>query len=119
MFDAKNCPFLPQETPFTAFLSQMLRESQHTRFEDQILGQVSLRGRPASCASLFCINTVLKCSGHLPPMPKSNYDHLCTLYFVFVFCKCIPGPSLTDGQLRWGSLCKSLIRRLAFNITYI
>ena len=30
----------------------MLRESQHTRFEDQILGQISLRGRPASCASL-------------------------------------------------------------------
>ena len=42
MFDAKNCPFLAQETQFTAFLSRMLRESQHTRFEDQILGQVSL-----------------------------------------------------------------------------
>ena len=34
------------------FLSRMSRESQHTRFEDQILGQVSLWGRPASCASL-------------------------------------------------------------------
>ena len=42
MFGAKNCPFLPQETQFTAFLSQMSRESQHTRFEDQILHQVSL-----------------------------------------------------------------------------
>ena len=53
MFDAKKCPFLHQETPFTAFLSRMSRESQHTRFEDQILGQVSLWGPPASCASLF------------------------------------------------------------------
>ena len=53
MFDAKNCPFLPQETQFTAFLSRMSREYQHTRFEDQILGQVSLWGRPASCASLI------------------------------------------------------------------
>ena len=53
MFDAKNCPFLPQETQFTAFLSQMSRESQHMHFEDQILGQVSLWGRPASCASLI------------------------------------------------------------------
>ena len=52
MFGAKNCPFLLQETAFTAFLSRMSRESQHSRFEDQILGQVSLWGRPASCASL-------------------------------------------------------------------
>ena len=36
-----------EETPFTAFLSRMSRESQHTRFEDQILGQISLWGRPA------------------------------------------------------------------------
>ena len=42
MFGAKNCPFLPQETLFTAFLLRMSRESQHTHFEDQILGQVSL-----------------------------------------------------------------------------
>ena len=52
MFDAKNCLFLPQETPFMAFLSQMPWESQHTSFKDQILGQVSLWGRPARCASL-------------------------------------------------------------------
>ena len=37
--------FLPQETLFTAFLSRMARESQHTHFEDQILGQVGLWGR--------------------------------------------------------------------------
>ena len=30
----------------------MSRESQYTRFEDQILGQVGFWGRPASCASL-------------------------------------------------------------------
>ena len=41
-----------EKTPFTAFLSRMSQESQHTRFEDQILGQISLWGRPASCASL-------------------------------------------------------------------
>ena len=34
MFDAKKRNFLPQETLFMAVLSQMLRESQHTRFED-------------------------------------------------------------------------------------
>ena len=42
MFDAKNCPFLPKETLFMSFLLQMMRESQHTHFEDQILGQVGL-----------------------------------------------------------------------------
>ena len=52
MFDAKKCPFLPQETLFTAFLSRMSRKSQHTRFEDKILGQVSFGGFPATCASL-------------------------------------------------------------------
>ena len=57
MFDAKKCNFLPQETLFTAVLSQMLWESQHTPFEDQILGQVSLWGRPASCASLHHIKS--------------------------------------------------------------
>ena len=58
MFDAKNCPFLPQETQFTAFLSRMSQESQHTRFEDQILGQVSLWGRPA-CSARLHINKYL------------------------------------------------------------
>ena len=52
MFDAKNCPFLPQDTSFTAFLSQMLRKTQYTRFEDKILGQVSLGGLPATSATL-------------------------------------------------------------------
>ena len=40
MSDVKNCPFLPQETRFTAFLSRMSRESQHTRFEDQIIPDI-------------------------------------------------------------------------------
>ena len=52
MFDAKNCPFLPQETQFTAFLSRMTQKSQHTHFEDKILGQVSFGGFPTTCASL-------------------------------------------------------------------
>ena len=60
MFDAKNFPFSSQETQFTAFLSQMSPEPQHMRFEDQILGQVSLCGRPASCASLH--HSALQCS---------------------------------------------------------
>ena len=46
MFDTKKCPFLPQETPFTVFLSRMWRESQHTRFEDQILGPRQLVRTP-------------------------------------------------------------------------
>ena len=49
-----------EETPFTAFLLRMLRKSQHTCFEDQILGQISLWGRPASCASLITILIVCK-----------------------------------------------------------
>ena len=32
----------------------MSRKSQHMRFEDKILGQVSFGGFPATCASLFC-----------------------------------------------------------------
>ena len=49
----------------------MSRESQHTRFEDQILGQVSLWGRPASCASLYIIYMIcmLQLDPHLPCCP--------------------------------------------------
>ena len=61
MFDTEKCPFLPHETPFTAFLSRTLRESQHTRFEDQILSQVSLWGRTASCASLSLLLAMTQC----------------------------------------------------------
>ena len=46
MFDAKKWPFLPQETLFTAFLSRMLRESQHTRFEDQIKVELACGDAP-------------------------------------------------------------------------
>ena len=46
MFDAKNCPFMPQETLFTAFLSQMSRKTQHTRFKDKILRKIANEDKP-------------------------------------------------------------------------
>ena len=60
--NAKNSPFLYQETPFTTFLSQMSRKSQHTRFEDKVLGQVRFGGSPLTCASLLLLPGDMKSS---------------------------------------------------------
>ena len=103
--NAKNCPFLPQETLFTAFLSRMSRESQHTRFEDQILGQVSLWGRPASCASLAVslpILTQMSSSLSLEQLSQ-NYatQQFCNILLHFISCIVEYAAWLCVIMLKW------------------
>ena len=69
----------------------MSRESQHTRFEDQILGQVSLWGRPASCASLAEFTWIWKF--WISSLNLQHAVHVCLCfrgsYSVFFLHRCI------------------------------